>query len=466
MKTIFITSFHSFVSKNVLNTDLLRILKEKHDLRIVIFVPIRKKDFFKKEYEYDNVFVEGIDQQKLSGSRINTLFARIAHLLVDSHYLWYKKKERLTASGKTLKACLKYFFEIVFTKVFAGGGKFTNKIFNNFFRFFYYYADENLLREYFDKYKPDILFTTDVFDESDTIFLRETKHREIFTIGMVRSWDNCYSKGILRVLPDKMIVNNETIEKEIVEIHNMPEENVFIGGLPQFDAFIKEARTSREEFFKKINTDSSKKLVVFAPAGSILSKVDWQICQIFKDAIDEGKLKDVQFLVRNHPGHPADFSKFNGNDNFILENPGKVFNKNNPKETELTNRDLGHLADTVYHADLVIWVATTLGIDALVFDKPQIVVNFDGYENKPYIESVKRYHKEGHMKKMLDLGGMTMVSNKEDLILWISKYLNDPKINSEKRKAVTKQQLWKLDGKSGERIANYILNEIEKIKKD
>ena len=70
------------------------------------------------------------------------------------------------------------------------------------------------------------------------------------------------------------------------------------------------------------------------------------------------------------------------------------------------------------------------------------------------------------MKKMLDLGGMTMVSNKEDLILWISKYLDDPKINSEKRKAVTKQQLWKLDGKSGERIANYILNEIEKIKKD
>ena len=65
------------------------------------------------------------------------------------------------------------------------------------------------------------------------------------------------------------------------------------------------------------------------------------------------------------------------------------------------------------------------------------------------------------MKKMLDLGGATVVNNPEELIFWINQYLSNPSLNRDKRKLMAEQQLWKLDGKSGERIGNFLSEEIK-----
>src|SRR3989344_3798332 len=49
---------------------------------------------------------------------------------------------------------------------------------------------------YFDKYQPDLIFATDVFNIDDVHFLAEAHHRDIATVGMVRSWDNITNKGL------------------------------------------------------------------------------------------------------------------------------------------------------------------------------------------------------------------------------------------------------------------------------
>jgi CDP-glycerol glycerophosphotransferase (TagB/SpsB family) len=111
----------------------------------------------------------------------------------------------------------------------------------------------------------------------------------------------------------------------------------------------------------------------------------------------------------------------------------------------------------LYNSDLVIYVATTLGIDALVFNKPQIIIDFDGFENKKYTDSVKRYHDEDHMKKMLALGGVRVVKDQEELISAINDYLEDPSIDNDGRQKMTRQQLYISDGKSGKRVGEFIL---------
>ncbi len=60
--------------------------------------------------------------------------------------------------------------------------------------------------------------------------------------------------------------------------------------------------------------------------------------------------------------------------------PGTAFSAANLKLSKLTFADVDHLANSLFHADLVMYVATTLGVDSLTFDKPQVVVNFDGYK--------------------------------------------------------------------------------------
>lgn len=455
-KTIFITNFHSFISKNILDTDVLKILSGQKNLRIVIFVPSYKEDFFKKRYASEGMIIEGMNSRIITDSKTDTLFSRIAFLLIDSHYLWYKKKERLIRS-KSLRGYLKYFLEICFTKLFSN-----LKIINKVFRFLdFNFAPKKFFKKYFEKYQPCCVFATDIFSHADTAILRESKANKVFTVGMVRSWDNAYSKGLLRSLPDKTMVNNKIIKKEMQTLHNVRAKDMTIVGLPQFDSHFYKGRAARKDFFKDIGVKPSKRLILFAPAGSILSDTDWQICQIFKNASNKGLLPpNIHFLVRNHPCHPASLEKFASDKNFTVEIPGVRFEVGNLKDTELTPKDIRHLADSLYHSEIVIYVATSIGLDAAVFNKPQIMISFDGWEKKPYIESVERYHNEEHMRKLVDTGGVRVVKSSDELIYWINQYLQNPKIGEEGRKKVVKEQLWKLDGKAGERVAQFILSQI------
>ena len=42
-----------------------------------------------------------------------------------------------------------------------------------------------------------------------------------------------------------------------------------------------------------------------------------------------------------------------------------------------------HLGDTLYHADVVVNVASTITIEACIFDTPVVNINFDGAGREP-----------------------------------------------------------------------------------
>lgn len=454
-QTILITVFHPFVTKNILNTDAFKILSSEKNLNIVLLVPEVKKDFFIRLYEKENVLVRGFPNERLINCSRVKFFSKISHLMIKSNYATYKRRERLD-QNRSVKGYIKFFLGALANEVLS------NLVITHLILRRYLLKDsQKEIRDVFDKHNPDLVFSTDAFDESDSLFQVEARRRGLRLISMVRSWDNCFSKGLMRVIPDKLIVNNQTIKEEAVSLHRIPAENIVVLGSAQYDIFTNGKRTERKIFFESMGLDPNKKLILFAPAGKILSGTDGQIIEILKSAIDESEFQlPVQFLIRNHPNHPADISSVIGRDDFVVEDPGTTFNRNNPKDTELTLSDNEHLADELFYADIVIWVATTLGMDAIVFDKPQIAIDFDGYEKKTYYKSVRRYHDEDHMKKMIALGGVSIAMSKDDLIAAINKYLKDPLADKNGREKVREQQFYKLDGGAGRRIGEFLLKEI------
>ena len=63
MRTLFITSFHAHISRNILATPVLSILKSRQDLRLVILVPDYKVSYFEENFgppaSGGNVLIEG-----------------------------------------------------------------------------------------------------------------------------------------------------------------------------------------------------------------------------------------------------------------------------------------------------------------------------------------------------------------------------------------------------------------------
>lgn len=456
MKTIFITAYHGFISRNLFNTDVLKILKRQNDLRIVIFTPPLKRDFIEKYYGGGNVIVEGFDLDEVIRIPFNKFWYRLAFLLENTRYVKDKRLENLY-HNKNILGYMRYgcvnMWALILSRLQP-----TRAI----YRFLdFYFSPKNLVTPYIEKYQPTLLFATDIFGEHDVLFLRQVKLERIPIVGMVRSWDNTTTKGVIRVMPNKIVVNSQVVKEELVRFHDYSEKNIFVVGLPQFDYWLQGPTLTREEFFKRIGADPAKRLILFAPAGEVLSDTDWQLCQILKDAIVNGQLpSNIQFLVRNHPHHPADLSRFKPDKHFIIEIPGQQIRANDYKQVELNPDDSSHLLNSVYYSDFVMYIATTLGLDATVFDKPQIMVSFDGWETKPYIQSVQRYNLEDCLANLTKLGGTKVVTNKEDWIEAINTYLDNPKLDEEGRKKTVNQHMYKIDGKAGERIAHIILSQL------
>ena len=189
-----------------------------------------------------------------------------------------------------------------------------------------------------------------------------------------------------------------------------------------------------------------------------MTDIDWQYCDIFKKALSKGDLSaDLLFLIRNHPTRPADLSQFSCEPQFIIEIPGIPFG-DNAKATEMDHKATSHLINSIYHSEMVITVNTSLVLDALIFDKPQIMLGFDGYEKRPFLGSIRRYQKEDNILGFIKTGAVRMANNPEELIYWINKYLENPALDADGRVKARKEILMNPDGKSGERIAGKILD--------
>ncbi|MDP7196645.1 MAG: CDP-glycerol glycerophosphotransferase family protein [SAR202 cluster bacterium] len=448
-KTIFITSFHGLVSR-VLESGILRELEKSESVQIVIFVPDFKKDYFQERFgNFNNITIEGVKKDILP--KRADFFQKLSFVLLDTRTMKIIRK-----SFRGYNSKWKYIVAQSISTL--GGFRFIRELFR---AVNYYFSGESVLDYYFEKYNPNLVFTTDIKHIFDAQFVLEARKRKILTIGMVRSWDYLTAKGIVRMKPDMMIVHNEIIKEEAIKYADMKEKDIFVSGLPHFDPYTNETRISKKEFYKKISANSKKRLIFLSPVGDKFADIDWIFFEILDEAIKQNELpNDLQVLVRVPPGDTLDLSKFDKSENIIFDYPGIQFGEKYRKENEMSYGDLLHLADSIYHSELVVTGPSTIVIDGAVFGKPIIFLNFDGTENKPYYPSNNHYYDFNHMQNITKTFGTSNANNGGELIFLINQYLNDPNIKNEERRRIVREQGFKLDGNASKRVVDFLLTSI------
>lgn len=450
---VFLSNFHSFITRNILNSGVLDYLSDRAN--VVIFVHKYKEEYFKKLYQKDNVIIEGVDIRPLVKNRKNKIFIRIADWLLDTNVGKFRKLKNLEKTDNKTR----YYFSLIFTWLFS-----RIKPFKKFIRFLDYRMNNpRPFEPFFAKYKPSVVFATDIFSDYDLLLLKNTMALGVKNIAMVRSWDNTTGAGYARFAPDKLIVHNEIMKKEMPKYHDISEKIIHISGIPQFEQYLKMKPSSREEFFSRIGADPSKRLILFAPAGNFFIDTDWQICEILKKLYCEGKiLQDVQFIIRLHPFLPVDLSRFKADKNFIIDITGPASAgvvQHTKVGGELDKGFFQHLFDSLHYSSLVINTISSIIIDAAALDKPLITINFNGWEKDvPILKSLKYWRLEENQVSWMKIGMTPLVESKEELALWINKYLYNPALDSDKRKIFKQSYCGDYDGKSAERIASFVLN--------
>ena len=94
--------------------------------------------------------------------------------------------------------------------------------------------------EFLTKSRADFVFVTPLVavgetGSKQTELVKAARALRIPVVGGVASWDHLTSKGLVRVVPDALLVWNETQVQECVRLHRVPQARIVITGAQPLD---------------------------------------------------------------------------------------------------------------------------------------------------------------------------------------------------------------------------------------
>ncbi len=319
----------------------------------------------------------------------------------------------------------------------------------------------------FERYQPVLLVGSSpglIF--SEVPLLRTAVRRRVRTIVVDPSWDNFTNKLIPVRRADRLVVWNDIMKQQAVELHGYAPEQVRVSGPPHWDRYFRPGPVvTREAFFTRVGADPSRRLITVTTTPAPLYSHFDRVIRVLKAAIEAGTFGAAQILVRLHPRDEIErYAEFRGVDGVIVEKPFKTTVKSGDGlAVDITAENQQHLADTLRHSDVIVTVASTIGVEASIFDTPVVDVAFDGDTPVDPAKSVRRYYRFTHYVNIIRRGAQKIADTPEALVEHVARYLADRSIDREGRRRVVQDQVQFTDGRSSERIANFVVEELADV---
>jgi hypothetical protein len=280
------------------------------------------------------------------------------------------------------------------------------------------------------------------------------------------SWDNLTNKlfPIRRV--DRLIVWNSTMRREAQELHGYAHHDIAISGPPQFDSYFNgEPRSTRAEFCRRVGVDPARRLLTLTTIPEESYPRHGVVIDRLLAAIRAGALAaPCDLLVRVHPRDDLrQYERFGGTPHVVVEKPFReTARSGDGHSVDVTAENTRHLADTMFHSDVVLNVASTIAIEASIFDTPTVNIAFDhdAADARPFLTSPLRYYSYTHYQQIVRAGAVRIAKSPDEMIDLVNAYLLDPSRDADGRRRVVAEQCEFTDGRSAERVARLIAGEL------
>jgi CDP-glycerol glycerophosphotransferase (TagB/SpsB family) len=316
----------------------------------------------------------------------------------------------------------------------------------------------------FDEHRPIVVVAANpglVFSEIP--LLRTARRRGVFSMAIDPSWDNFTNKLVPVRQVDRLVVWNDIMKAQAMALHGYRAEMVRVAGAPQFDPhFRPQSRTPRHEFFSRIGADPARRLVALTTTPRSLYSHHDHVLRALVPAIRGGALNGAQLLVRLHPRDDVDaYRDFAGIADVIIEKPFReTVTVADGLAIDVMPEHQRHLGDTLCYADAVVNVASTITVEACIFDTPVVNISFDGPGETPYVRSAQRYYSFTHYVNIMNRGAVRIAQTPDEMVSMVARYLAEPSLDADGRAQVVRDQCQFTDGHSAERVIQCVLDEL------
>jgi hypothetical protein len=454
--TVLISIPHGGNAGNVLRNGLIRrLLASDPRLQVVVVSPLVRDQAFVKEFSDPRVAFEDLPPHRPSGLEARLLGLIQASYLESGVSEAVRIRRQEATASKTLrwirtKHCL--------ARTFAPSIVRRNSRYDLVDRLVSHPHVERL----FERYHPSLLVVSSpglIFAEVP--LLRTAVRHRVLSVAVDPSWDNFTNKILPVRRVDRLVVWNELMKRQASELHGYRPGEIRIAGVPHWDLYFRaDEVTSRETFFARIGADPSRKLVTLTTTPAELYAHYSHVLRVMIDAMNGGRWPFAsQILVRVHPRDDiARYTAFADVPHVIVEKPFRpTVSSNDGLSVDITADSQRHLADTMRYSDVVVQVASTIAIEAAIFDTPVVNVSFDGVEPAEWTRSARRYLRFTHFADIVRQGAVYLAESPELLVDGVARYLADPTLDTEGRRRVVKEQCHFMDGRSAERLGSFVL---------
>jgi|KBSSwiStaDraftv2_1062776.scaffolds.fasta_scaffold108158_2 hypothetical protein len=457
--TVLLSIPHGGNAGNVLRTGLVRhLLGAVADVRIVLASPLVKDQSFVAEFAHPRVVFEDLPAHRPEG-----LEARLL-AIVQAGYLSSEVTEsvRIRRAEAIAKGTIRWMrTKRALARAFAPSMVRPATRWRVSDRLVTHPAAEAL----FDRYRPALYVASSpglIFSELP--LLRTAARRGVRSMAVDPSWDNFTNKLLPVRRVDRLVVWNDLMRDQAIELHGYQPEEIRVAGVPQFDGYFRSLRDgqpglTREAFFRSIGADPSRRLVTLTTTPRELYPHHDHVLRVLMAAVESGRLPHpAQVLVRLHPRDDIDaYREFAGVPHVLIEKPfRRTVTTGDGLAIDIMPEHQRHLADTMRHSDVVVNVASTIAIEASIFDTPVVNVSFDGETPSPFPRSARRYYRFTHYANITRHHAVRVAEQPEQLVDWVARYLDDPSLDRAGRRAVVHEQCQFLDGRSAERVAAHV----------
>ena len=216
--------------------------------------------------------------------------------------------------------------------------------------------------------QPDVLLITPLLElgSPQLDYVKSARALGIPVGVCVWSWDHLTSKSLIRVMPDRVFVWNETQRREATTLHGVPADRIAVTGAQCFDQwFDRSPSRERSIFCRDAGLPDARPFVLYvcsSPFRDSPPEADF-VARWLRTlrASTDPRLRDVAVLVRPHPQRAAEW---NGVD-LSAFGPVSVWGAN-PVDAQAR----ADYFDSLHFARTVVGLNTSALIEAAIVDRP------------------------------------------------------------------------------------------------
>jgi hypothetical protein len=222
--------------------------------------------------------------------------------------------------------------------------------------------------------QPDLLLVTPLIElgSQQVDYVKAARALGIRSALCVASWDNLTSKGLVRVLPDHVVVWNEAQKREAMSLHGVPAERVLVTGAQLFDRwFTTRPSRSREEFCRQTGLDPARPFLLYVGSSMFIAPDEVPFAERWLATLrgaDDPMVAGVGALIRPHPANARQWRTFD----LAAFGNASVWP---PIGTDPTSPGFKEdFFDSIYHSAGVVGINTSAQLEASIIGRPVFTV--------------------------------------------------------------------------------------------